>query len=449
MNLQNVEQLIKERADDYIEDLFVLLRKKSIHSNDTEIRETAHFIIKKMEEIGASTRFIETEGNPVVYGEIINKQENFTLLIYGHYDVQPSGPVEEWLSPPFEPTIRDEKIYSRGAGDNKGQLMAQILGIKSYLEVFGSLPINIKFVFEGEEENGSTNLASFVASHQDLIKADMVYTADGSMHESGAPFVLLGVRGVLGVELTAEGAQWDNHSGNMGNILPNPVWPLVELLQTMCDRNGNILIEGFYDNIKKPSLEEERLLKELPFDLESTAKKVGYSKLNMSGEDYYRLLTMTPTFNIAGFNSGFSGEGLKGVIPGQAKVKIDMRLVADQDPEDIYQKVCDHVRKYAPEVKVKHLGEMKPSRTAAGLEVVQLINEAVAEAYHTEPVLQPSLGGSLPVYVWTDILKVPSVIVPYANFDQANHSPNENLNLKNYFNGMKCISHVIHKLKSI
>lgn len=446
MNLDKVQELVWNRKDEYLEQLFILLRQKSISTQNVGIVECAELLKQMMEELGIDTRLIETKGHPVVYGELMKEENAFTLLIYGHYDVQPPEPIEDWISPPFEPTIRDGRVYCRGAGDNKGQLMAQLLGIKTYIDAFGDLPINVKLVFEGEEENGSVNLASFVKEHKELLKADLVYTSDGSSHNSGSPLILLGVRGMLSLELVAKGADWDNHSGNTGNILPNPAWKLIDLLQTMRDRDGNVLIEGFYDHIRLPSEREEELLKTLPFDAENIGQKIGYPHLHMDGETYYRKLTMEPTFNICGMQSGYTGEGTKTIIPSTAALKMDIRLVVDQEPMDIYHKFCQHVRQHDPDIEVRYLGSMEPSRTSADLKVVKVVTNAVYRAFQQEPLIQPSLGGSLPDYVWTKILKTPSIIVPYANFDQRNHSPNENIKVDYFFNGIKCTCHVIHAL---
>nr|WP_263326897.1 M20/M25/M40 family metallo-hydrolase [Neobacillus sp. Marseille-Q6967] len=446
MSFDKMEELIQTRKEAYLEQLFVLLRQKSISTQNLGIYECAELLKGMMEELGINTRLIETKGHPVVYGEMINHENAFTLLLYGHYDVQPPEPLEDWVSPPFEPTIREGRIFARGAGDNKGQLMAQLLGIKTYIDAFGDLPVNVKFVFEGEEENGSVNLPAFVEENKELLKADVVFTADGSSHNSGSPLILLGVRGMVAIELNAKGSDWDNHSGNTGNILPNPVWKLIDLLQTMRDRDGKVLIKGFYDHIRKPSEQEKELLRSLPYDAENIGEKIGYPSLTMDGETYYRKLTMEPTFNICGMESGYAGEGIKTIIPSTATLKMDIRLVVDQDPIDIFNKVYQHVEEHAPEVEVKFLGSMHPSRTSADLDIVKVVTEAVHQAYQKEPLIQPSLGGSLPDYVWTKILGAPSIIVPYANFDQRNHSPNENIELDYFFNGIKSICHVIHSL---
>ncbi|WP_183192448.1 M20/M25/M40 family metallo-hydrolase [Brevibacillus fluminis] len=446
VGLATVEQLIEERNEHYLQRLFALLKQESISTMNKGVRECAELLKQVMEECGISSRLIETAGHPVVYGEWIKEENDFTVLIYGHYDVQPPDPIEEWESPPFEPTIRDGRIYCRGVGDNKGQLMAQVLAIKTMLDCYGELPVNVKLVFEGEEENGSPHLAAFVEEHKELLACDLVYTSDGPMHASGIPSVELGVRGILGVELVAHGAKWDHHSGNMGNIAPNPAWMLIDLLKTMRDEKGRVLIEGFYDHIRQPTDYELGLFRKLPFDREELIKQIGYPEFEADAETFYRQLSLEPTFNICGFHSGYGGEGSKTIIPARASVKMDIRLVVDQDPADIFQKFCAHVKKHAPDIEVLHQGEMKPSRTPADLEIISVIVQAVADAYTVEPLLVPGVGGSLPDYVWTQILGVPSVMVPYANADEANHAPNENMSVALFFKGISCTCHVLHRL---
>lgn len=446
MTLEKMDDFILKHRDDYLNQLFNLLKIKSISTDENEIRHCANVLKSDMEALGLNTQLIETGGNPVVYGELLNDKNRFTLLIYGHYDVQAVEPIELWDSNPFEPEIRDGRIYARGAGDNKGQLMAQLLGLKTYQALYGELPINVKFIFEGEEELGSVHLAEFVENHKELLEADLVYTSDGSTHNSGNPLILLGVRGVLTLEMTAKGADFDNHSGNTGNIVPNPAWKLMRLLNTMRDDDGNVLVDGFYDKIRKPSDKEMELLKRLPYDQQDIAEKIGYEDLDMDGASYYHKLTMEPTFNIAGIESGYTGKHAKTIIPSTATVNMDIRLVADQDPEDVFKKIEEHVKEVDPSVTVTYKGAMRPSRTPAELEIVQTVTDAVAHAYGKEPLVQPSMPGSLPDYVWTEILNTPSIIMPYANFDQHNHSPNENLKVENFFAGIKCTCNLVRTI---
>lgn len=446
MTLEMMDDFIERHRDAYMEQLFNFLKQKSISTDRDAIRNCANVLKGDMEELGIHTQIMETGGNPVVYGEILNDKNRFTLLIYGHYDVQAVEPLHLWHSDPFEPEIRDGRIFARGAGDNKGQLMAQLLGIKTYQELYGELPINIKFVFEGEEELGSVHLPEFVKENKELLEADLVYTSDGSSHNSGDPLILLGVRGILNFEMTVKTADFDNHSGNTGNIVPNPAWKMIELLNTMRDNNGKVLVEGFYDNIREPSQTDMRLLSSLPYDQKDIAGKIGYAGLDMEAKRYYHQLTMEPTFNIAGIESGYTGDSAKTIIPSTATVNIDMRIVADQDPDEIFKKVEAHVRKFDPDIKVTYRGAMHPSRTRSDLEIVQVVTDAVHHAYGKTPLVQPSMPGSLPDYVWTDYLNTPSIIMPYANFDQHNHSPNENLKVENFFGGIKCMCNLVSEL---
>jgi acetylornithine deacetylase/succinyl-diaminopimelate desuccinylase-like protein len=400
-----------------------------------------------MNESGIESRTIDTDGYPIVYGEVIHPENDFTLLIYGHYDVQPPEPLEKWVTPPFEPAIRDGRVYARGAGDNKGQLLANVLAVRTMLETNERLPINVKFLFEGEEESGSSNLEVFVENHQELLKADLTYTADGPMDSSGAPKICLGCRGILTVELRAKGADHDNHSGNMGNIAPNPAWELVHLLNTMKNSKGEVLIDGFYENVRVPTEYELSLLEELPFKASEAARVIGLNELDMDGKTYFEKLSLEPTFNINGLKSGYGGKGQKTIIPSTATVKFDMRLVADQDPEDIYQKIKDHVAKHSPNVEVENLGMMFPSRTSPDLDVIQTVVQAVKKTHEQDPLVLPVIGASFPDYVFTRILKQPSVLVPYANADENNHSPNENLEVHLFLKGIETTCNVINDLR--
>ncbi|MCM2677279.1 M20/M25/M40 family metallo-hydrolase [Alkalicoccobacillus plakortidis] len=447
MSIKAIDTIVQEQQQQSIDTLFTLLKQESISTQNKGMRECAALMQDLMREIGIDPVLHETKGHPILYGEL--KSENAsapTILLYGHYDVQPPDPLDHWHSPPFEPTIRDGRIYARGAGDNKGQIVAQLLGVKAYLEVFKSLPVNLKFVIEGEEEMGSVHLPDFVQEHKQMLKADLVYTADGPSHNSGLPLVLLGVRGMLALEIEVEGAAFDNHSGNTGNIVPNPAWELMELLQTMRDQDGRVLIDGFYDHIRPSTPEEDKLLEELPFNAKEVGEKIGFPSLELDGVGYHRKLTMEPTFNIFGLKSGYLDEGVKTITPSKASVKIDTRLVVDQNPKDIFEKIKRHVKAHHPTAKVRFLGSMDPSRTPVDTEIVQKAISGIRDAYNQEPLIQPSLGGSLPDYVWTNILEAPSMLMPYANFDQRNHSPNENIAVENFLNGISCTAHVIHEL---
>lgn len=446
MRIAKLRERIEACREPYLDLLFEQLRQPSISAQGIGMRECAEGTARMMEYCGLATRMIETDGFPVVYGERIVHPEAFTLLMFGHYDVQPPEPLEAWLSSPFEPTIRNGRIYARGAGDNKGQHMAKLLGIRTYVDVFGELPINIKFVLEGEEEVSSPNLAAFVTANRELLKADLVYTSDAPMPAGDRPCLRLGARGLLYAELTAHGADRDNHSGNTGGVVPNAAWTLVQLLGTMRDRDGRVLIEGFYEGVEEPTEAELRHLAAMPYDKVTIGRDIGYAALELDGVEYYRRLMFEPTLNICGIQSGYTGPGSKTVTPAAAMAKLDMRLVGGQDPERLAEQLKTHVRRHAPGVEVYVLGSSWPSRTSSELEVVRVVAEAVQASYGIEPIIEPSLGGTLPDYVWTRLLGLPSVMVPYANSDEANHAPNENIKVDCFLDGIRCTAAVIDGL---
>lgn len=449
MSVESVLDHIDARRDEYLETLFKLLRQPSVSAQDEGVLECAELLRDTLREFGVESYLIPTDGYPVVYGEVAaGREEAFTILFYGHYDVQPPEPLEAWESDPFDPTVRDGRIYARGAGDNKGQLVTHVLAARAFLETMGTVPVNVKFVFEGEEESGSPNLLSFVERHRDLLKADLVYTSDGGYDDSGRPVVCFGVRGMLALELKALGAKSDLHSGNRGNVVPNPAWTLIDLLQTMRDSTGRVMVKGFYDDVRESTEIEDDLAAKVPFDRDAFLSAMGLGDTPIQGpRDYARRLMFEPTFNIAGFTSGYGGEGIKTIIPAQANLKMDLRLVAEQDPDDIYEKFERHVQEHAPGVKVHRLGAMKPSRSSPELPMSRLVMETVEQARGEEPVVIPSLGGSLPDYVWTQALGVPSVLVPYANPDENNHGPNENLELEAFFSGIRTSVRVLEAFK--
>ncbi|OJF97132.1 M20/M25/M40 family metallo-hydrolase [Alkalibacterium sp. 20] len=447
---EEVRITLDHRKDDHLNTLFTLLRQPSISTLNIGVRECADLLLNIMQSSGIDAKIMETKGHPVVYGELSDQKNTKTILFYGHYDVQPPEPLDLWESDPFVPTIRDGKIYGRGTGDNKAQLIAHVLAVKTLLDQNGSLPVNVKFLFEGEEEKGSVNLASFVEENKDLLEADIAYTADGPMEGDGQPTVTLGNRGLLYVELNALGANKDNHSGNKGNIAPDPGMTLLNLIRTMVTDKGEVLIDGFYDGIVQPTSEEKEHLKSIPFFPEKTAKVIGLDSLAMTNEEYYTNLCFKPTFTIAGFLSGYTGEGTKTIIPGKAKVKLDMRLAPNQDPAAIYKAIEKHVAAFDSRcaITVENLSAVKPSKTPLSHPLVQKVIESVEVAYNIKPIVLPALGGTGPMFVFTDILKVPSVTIPYANVDEDNHAPNENMGLKEFYWGIQASCSAILKIGS-
>jgi acetylornithine deacetylase/succinyl-diaminopimelate desuccinylase-like protein len=323
-------------------------------------------------------------------------------------------------------------------GDNKGQHLAQILALESLLACRGELPCNVKVLLEGEEEIGSPRIADFVGDHRDDLMADLVLTSDGPVHSSGRSCILFGVRGVLGFELRARGANQDLHSGNWGGVAPNPLWTLVHLLATMKNDKGEVTIEGFYDDVQPLTALEQEALARIPVDLDAAKQSLGLERLDAPVDrGFYERLSAWPTFTINGLHGGYGGPGMKTVLPHEALAKCDIRLVEAQQPDDIWAKVKDHVRRHAPEVEVVYQGSMAPSKTPLDSPFAEPIRRGIVAAQGEEPLLQPALGGSLPEYVFTKVLGIPAFTVPYANNDEANHAPNENLEIERFFQGIK------------
>jgi acetylornithine deacetylase/succinyl-diaminopimelate desuccinylase-like protein len=426
------------REERDLDDLFRLIAQPSISAQNVGVRACADLFVEMLEQAGFAVRLMPTAAHPIIYAEWLGAPGRPTILIYGHYDVQPPEPLDEWLSPPFEPTVRNGKLFGRGAGDNKGQIFAQIAAARTWLEVTGKLPVNVKFLIEGEEETGSPHLASFVAAHRDLLAADLVYTSDGPVHDDAYPQVVYGVRGLLYIELRARGASHDLHSGNWGGLVPNPAWTLVQLLSTMRDAAGRVTIDGFSDNVRPPTPAVAAAMAAMPIDTRAALATVGVDHVPPPDDlGYFERLMSTPTLNIAGFSSGYGGPGTKTIIPATATAKMDMRLVPDQRTADIFAKFQAHVARHAPQVEVQRLGGMEPSYTPLEHPYAAVVRRAVEIGFGKAPVDVPLLGGSLPDAVFTQTLGLPSFLVPYANADERNHAPNENIELARFFAGIR------------
>jgi acetylornithine deacetylase/succinyl-diaminopimelate desuccinylase-like protein len=425
------EQSFITRVMDYV-------RHPSISAQNVGIREVAALLVQKLTDLGFAAEAVSTKGHPMVIGRWEKAPGAPTLLLYGHYDVQPPDPLEAWVSPPFEPTIRDGRIYARGIGDNKGQHFAQLLAIESHLKVTGRLPCNVIVLLEGEEEVGSPHIAEFVAANRDRLKADFVVTADGPMHETGTPTMTYGVRGVVHFELRVKHAKRDAHSGNFGGVLPNPLWTLVHLLATMKNDRGEITIEGLHNRILPPTELAKAAAAKLPIDLPGFLCEFELKRLDEPQDrPFYDRLMFHPTLTINGLHGGYGGPGSKTVLPHEAFAKCDIRLVDDMTVEDTLAKVEAHVKKHGPEVEFIGFGGMLPSRVPMDSPWGVAIRNALVAAHGVEPLQYPSMGGSLPDYVFTKVLGIPAFVVPYANADEANHAPNENLKIECFINGIR------------
>lgn len=437
-DLEKVFAYIEAHQDTFVARLMDYVRHPSISAHNIGIGEVAALLVDMLRGLGMEAETVATKNHPMVLGRRDVSPDKPTVLLYGHYDVQPADPLDLWDSPPFEPTIRNGRIYARGVGDNKGQHFAQLLAIESYLAIHGELPCNVIFLLEGEEEIGSPHIADFVREHADRLKADLVVTSDGPLHESGLPIVTFGVRGVAGFELRAKTASRDVHSGNFGGVVPNPIWKLVHLLSTMKNPSGEITIEGIVEPVIPATNYEREAVSKLPIDLDVVKAELGLTDLDAPKDrGYYDRLMFHPTLTINGFHGGYGGPGMKTVLPCEALVKCDIRLVEPLTPDYVFEKVRAHVALHAPDVEFVPLNGMLPSKTPMTSPYAEPIRKAIVAARGVEPLLYPTVGGSLPDYVFTKILGLPAFVVPYANADEANHAPNENLEIVRFIDGIK------------
>lgn len=446
-NPQTQAAIDRARAhqDADLRDLFTLLEQPSISAQNIGVQECADLEESLLKDAGFTTRRLEAPGHPVLYGEWLGASGKPTILFYGHYDVQPPDPLELWESEPFTPTIRDGRVYCRGVADNKAQHFSHIAAVRHWLRANGTLPCNVKIMLEGEEEVGSPNLDTVVAAHKDLLSADFVYTSDGPVTDARYPEITFGVRGMLYVELHASGANRDLHSGHWGGVAPNPILALARLLNTMIDDQNRVLIQGFYDSVRLPTPGAKAAMDALPFDTAETIAGIGLTEMVPPAErSYAERVMFQPTLNIAGITGGYGGPGSKTVLPAKASMKIDMRLVPDQTPDEIWERISAHVEKYGDGIDIKRLdGGMLPSFTPVEHPLGDVVRAAVAAGFGTAPISVPSAGGSLPDSVWTQTLGLPSFLVPYGAPEQANHSPNESYRIERLYQGIETSIHLI------
>ena len=428
-----------------LEDLFSFLRFASIstdsnHSGD--VRACAEWLIDKLNHMGLDTELHETAQHPIVVARNKHVAGKKTCLIYGHYDVQPVDPVELWDSPPFEPKIRDGRIWARGATDNKGQMLAHVLGVEQSLEEDGELPVNLIFLFEGEEEIGSPNLMPFLQQHKDELKCDVIAVSDTGMVAQGVPTMGYGLRGIACCEVTVKGPSGDLHSGVYGGAVANPATAVARLVASLHDTEGNIAIEGFYDEVRPLEQWERDMWADVPGMTEQDMLAITGSPA-LFGEPGYssaERLWARPTAEVNGIAGGYQGEGSKTVLPAEAMAKFSFRLVPDQDPKDIMKKVQAHLEKHTPEgvtveVEVGHDG--KPFYADPNSENGKAGQAALRAAFGKEPVLIRE-GGSIPIIQdMKEIFGVEALMLGLALPDCQIHAPNENYYVENFEAGIR------------
>jgi acetylornithine deacetylase/succinyl-diaminopimelate desuccinylase-like protein len=444
----NVIDFIHTSRDRYVAELKTYLAIPSISAlpaHASDVRRCAEWTADEMRRVGLeNVRLIETPGNPVVYGDWLHAEGAPTILFYGHYDVQPVDPVDLWESPPFDATVRDGEIYARGAADDKGQVFMHLKAIEAHLKKAGRLPVNIKLIVEGEEEVGSANLDSFVRANKALLAADVVVISDSAMFDRGVPSICYALRGLVYFQIDVRGTKSDLHSGVFGGAVVNPAMALAQMLAQMKDRGGRVKIPGFYDDVRPLSDAERAEWQKLPFSERKYRKDLGAPKL--AGEAGYSVLERVwarPTFEINGLLGGFTGEGAKTVIPAVAMAKVSMRLVPDQDPDNIARLFDAYVKKVAPktvEVTVTRMHGGKPWITAYDNPFVQAAGRAIEQGFGKTPVFCRE-GGSIPVVsTFQEELGLPAVLFGVGLPDENAHAPNERLDLNNFHNGVVAAS---------
>ncbi|MBC5994694.1 dipeptidase [Pontibacter cellulosilyticus] len=441
-----VNQYINKNKDRFVDELLDMLRIPSVSADPKfkqDVMRTAEFVKQRLIDAGAdNVELVETAGNPVVYGEKIVDPSLPTVIVYGHYDVQPADPYELWTSPPFEPVIKDGKIYARGACDDKGQMYMHVKAFETMMQT-GTLTCNVKFMIEGEEEVGSVNLATFVKENKDRLTGDVILISDTGMLGNDTPSITAGLRGLSYVEVEVTGPNRDLHSGLYGGAVANPINILCQMIASLHDENNHITIPGFYDNVQELSQEERAEMARAPFDLDKYKKALDLGDVH--GEAGYSTMernSIRPTLDVNGIWGGYTGEGAKTVIASKAYAKISMRLVPDQTSEEITAKFKKHFESIAPksvkvEVKPHHGGE--PVVTPTDSVAYQAAAKAYEDTFGVKPVPVRS-GGSIPIVaMFKSELGLDSVLMGFGLDSDAIHSPNEHFGIFNYMKGIETI----------
>jgi acetylornithine deacetylase/succinyl-diaminopimelate desuccinylase-like protein len=441
-----IDSYLERNLDQSLAELSKLVAQPSVGAQNLGLRECAALVAEMLKARGFDVRIMDTKGAPVVFAERKGKSDK-TLLIYNHYDVQPPEPLELWETPPFEPSLRNGKMYGRGVSDDKGHIVARLFAIDSILDAEGELPCNIKFIIEGEEETASINLFEFIKQNKDLLKADACIWEFGSVDHRNVPMQYLGLRGICYVELTVETASTDVHSGLGGSIFPNAAWRLVWALSTLKGEDERIRIKGFYDGVQNPSARDRELMEALPEVAEEYKSRFGVKQFikGLSGGVDLRIEEVfSPTCTICGLTSGYQGPGSKTVLPARASAKVDFRLVPDQNPDDIRRKLRAHLDEHGfSDVQITDLGGDPPARTSPDDPFIQLVAKVAEEVYEMPMQLVPLIGGSGPSHPFVHDLRLPVATAGLGYPDTKAHAPNENITVDLYLKHARHMARII------
>ncbi len=444
--VQDIYQYIDDHADEYIDMLRRLCQQPSIAAQGIGMTEAAAIVQGSLEDLGAMTQLIETNGFPVVYGEITG-EANKTLMFYDHYDVQPPDPLDEWKHDAFSAEIEGGRIWARGVADNKGNLVARLAAFDAWLKVRGALPLTVKCVFEGEEEIGSPNLGVFAEENHELYKADGCIWESGYKDLQGRLQVSMGCKGIAYIELRAYGANRDLHSSNAA-IVPNPVWRLVWALGTLKGSDEQILIDGFYDDVIVPTERDKEVIAEVDYRGADVRKDLGIDAFlrGVDDDNVKSDLLFQPTCNICGIQAGYTGEGSKTVLPNYAFCKIDIRLVPYQSNTKVLEQLRSHLDKHGfSDIEIVDLNGEDPARTDPDHPIVGAVERAATQVYGEPPQMLPSMAGTGPMYELCQRWGISAVGSGVGNANSRNHAPNENIYIEDYITGIKHIATVMQE----
>jgi len=450
--MENIYDYIDDHWQEGVADLMRLCRQPSISAQGVGMPEMVQLLAQVMGEYGVSTRILPVPRGkyPVVYGEIAGESPA-TILFYDHYDVQPPEPLELWTSPPFEPVQREGKLFARGVSDNKGNTVARLLALRAFQKTKRKLPISVKFLIEGEEEIGSPNLGAFVKRNRRLLQADACIWECGGVNWKDQPIIMLGLKGILYVQLEAHGASEDVHS-SMGTVVPNPAWRLVWALASIKDIDENIQIAGFYDNVKPPTKQEMKAIKAIPRDDQETKQSLGLKEFlkRVTRFEYKSRHILEPICNICGIYSGYTGPGSKTVLPCVARAKLDFRLVPNQRPEEILSKLRKHLDSHGfSDIAIAPTTEGEnPARTPLDSPFVNIVASTGKEVFGADPVIMPAMAGSGPMYYFTDTLGLPTAGIGVDYLGSRAHAPDENIRIADFILGTKHVAALLERMAS-
>jgi acetylornithine deacetylase/succinyl-diaminopimelate desuccinylase-like protein len=455
MAMADWKSYLADNTARYLDELFNFLRIPSISSlpdHAVDVKRAAEWAAERMKGAGIEdVRILPTEGHPVVFGQWLHASAKPTVLIYGHFDTQPVDPLGLWTQPPFEPVIRDNRIYARGASDDKGNMLIPILAAEALLKTQGALPVNLKFFFEGQEEIGSPQMPDFIASQKDLLACDMVLSADGGQWEEDQPAVNVGRRGLCALQIDLQSAAQDVHSGTYGGTFQNPIHALARLIASMHRPEGGISVEGFYDTVRKLTESERAQIAEIPYDESQYMGELGVTRLfGEGGYSTYERAWVRPTLEVNGIWGGFQGEGIKTVIPSKAHAKITCRLVPDQEPDKIFELIRAHVTKHLPAGTTASVEKLAGSADPFLIPFDHPGNQAarvvLKELYGKEPYIVRT-GGTIPVSgLFLKHLGAYMVNFAFGLEDENLHAPDEFFRISSFKRGLKAYGMILEEL---